>query len=1432
MTQVNRRPSALSRRYRFFAGSLAVLLAIMALQAPVSADCGDGLLDAEEICDDGNLSNADCCSDTCDLISCPETTESPFRWEAIGPFDIGGRVTAVAVDARDSDQILVGTVASGVWRSYDRGLSWVAIAPWLDVVEVGALAIDPSDSDVYLVGTGRLADSGEPNDGLGIMRTPSGGLDWTYQADGAATAHIADILIWDTEPERVITATDRGLRLSLDGGKSFAAISSGDSFSTVVQDPFDSETVYASGRSGLYKSSQRGATWNLISEWPSLTEDDIGVATTALALSMQTPGKLLVVAQVLATFDDTDRILLFSSMDGGETLSGIPTPEGLCPVSNLCGFANAVALHPLDDTRILLGGDHLFLSNDDGETFSSYGPEIRGVNELAVNEDGVVVVGRSGVALLDANWDFEGERNESLPITGIVSLDIISDPDDRVLIGTRDHGTLLTSSEEIDWEVIFGQREMAGVARFDPFDANVLYASKTYGDIQRSDDGGETFFPATAGLSPTQIAARVAPLSPNPLIPGHLYTGRLQLFETHDRGDLWEEFRPLGAPEISLIEASPADDDRVFFSIAGGSTLFKADNIHTYGDVLSSNLDDEITTIWPDREFGHTIYTTLTNHSTQTGVMLRTTDFGVTWDDRNWTTLPSIWDFAKDENGTLYVATSDGVYRSPSDGFTWSRFNAGIPTNAISRLAIGDGTVYAGSKGHGVFRLNAEVLSTIDTIPSGQKVLIDGVLHQGPIYQEWAEGSEHTIAPYLLQTADERQEFVAWLDGGAAEHTVTATGDNDWNILGVKVLYRLSTLTDPSEGGHLLLEPSSEDGFYPLESIVQILAIPEPDYKLVGFEGDTSGVDLLLALALMDKPRSVEAHFEPLMITLRTSPPGIELMVDGSTEATPASFQWAMGSVHSVSAPEMTDDNPSDAVEMRFHAWNDYKPREHDYVMRRDMFTPDRVAHYIPTVSVLPVPNGAIRVIRTQGTNHPLTELSATFEPSLGEELPRTLQIARSTVDNELVTEFVLPQAVLQTEVSSYIEGRRLTEGGGLEGTQRIRRTRLSVFNPGDEEASISLALRDHEGVPIAGDTDLITVPAGGRRVVSVDETLGLEQNYEGLLTVQSDQPVAVNILLVGENLRHFDFTDPILLQIFDRSGEDIPTEIRTQALLATPDTTHRVVLANSGGSTLTGQFRFRDATGADLEIEHDGTTAASHAYSLEAGGFERITFQLSENLAGDEDIRHARLEVIPDGESGSPEIFHLADRVVGPSRYGDLLLPHSIPPSRTMENFTLPVELAMRDTRAVMTNRSGIDSLVILLLHNETGAPFVGTAMILPAEGQSLVSTRALFPETQEDQRGFLSVISSQSIDVAGVFSATNGRDEMIISGFPVLARDITEASEAQHYGYAVDGDTWASEWWFLNEAAGARNVSVTYRRANGTRRYLPMAEPVAEAP
>src|SRR5262245_16612607 len=86
------------------------------------------------------------------------TQTSPYRsmnWSAIGPTNISGRMTDVAVaDHGTSRRLYAGSCCGGLWASDDLGATWQPVFENQASTSIGAVAVAPSNPDIVWVGTG------------------------------------------------------------------------------------------------------------------------------------------------------------------------------------------------------------------------------------------------------------------------------------------------------------------------------------------------------------------------------------------------------------------------------------------------------------------------------------------------------------------------------------------------------------------------------------------------------------------------------------------------------------------------------------------------------------------------------------------------------------------------------------------------------------------------------------------------------------------------------------------------------------------------------------------------------------------------------------------------------------------------------------------------------------------------------------------------------------------------------------------------------------------------------------------------------------------------------------------------------------------------------------------------------------------------------
>ncbi|MGZ5514555.1 MAG: WD40/YVTN/BNR-like repeat-containing protein, partial [Candidatus Aminicenantales bacterium] len=218
-----------------------------------------------------------------------------LKWQFIGPTNISGRVTDVAVVAPKGKNytIYAASASGGVWKTENEGTTWTPIFENMVTAAIGDIALAPSDQNIVWVGTGEHNIFRSSQAGVGIFKSVDGGKTWANMGL-ADTNTIARIVVHPTNPDVVYVAagghewtknTDRGVYKTVDGGKTWDKVlfvNDETGAYDLVMDPRSSDTLYAAmwqrtrkkwndprtladhTGSGLFKTTDAGKTWTPI----------------------------------------------------------------------------------------------------------------------------------------------------------------------------------------------------------------------------------------------------------------------------------------------------------------------------------------------------------------------------------------------------------------------------------------------------------------------------------------------------------------------------------------------------------------------------------------------------------------------------------------------------------------------------------------------------------------------------------------------------------------------------------------------------------------------------------------------------------------------------------------------------------------------------------------------------------------------------------------------------------------------------------------------------------------------------------------------------------------------------------------------------------------------------------------------------------------
>ncbi len=310
------------------------------------------------------------------------TLDAATVWNRRGPYNVGGRTRALAVDNRDENIILAGGVSGGMWRSTDQGSTWTKVLAVSEIQSVTCIAQDPTTPDTWYYGTGERSGNSASGSGAfflgdGIYKSIDNGITWNVLAatvDGNPESITADgfeivnEIVVDPTSGDVYAATFYGIFQSTNGGTSFVEVLDNPhrDWSDVVVT--SDGTLYAALEGdGVYQSTD-GTTWNDITDTSfknNLADGD----RIELGLAPSAEDTLYVIAEngsahSLWMYDDNDGGTATWSDRSANIPSGDPFGDPVGDFTSQGGYDLLVKVKPDDPDFVVIGGTNLYRSTD------------------------------------------------------------------------------------------------------------------------------------------------------------------------------------------------------------------------------------------------------------------------------------------------------------------------------------------------------------------------------------------------------------------------------------------------------------------------------------------------------------------------------------------------------------------------------------------------------------------------------------------------------------------------------------------------------------------------------------------------------------------------------------------------------------------------------------------------------------------------------------------------------------------------------------------------------------------------------------------------------------------------------------------------------------------------------------------------------------
>jgi photosystem II stability/assembly factor-like uncharacterized protein len=702
---------------------------------------------------------------------------SATSWTAIGPAPVlggqvsgsgpvSGRITGIAVKPTDPNTIYIAAAGGGVWKTTNGGTNWAPLTDNLTdsngnpvPLFMGAIAIDPLNPNIIYAGTGEANNSGDSYYGRGILKSTDGGSTWTLINDGGSFERrtIAKIVVDPSNDNNVYVAVDgfaanglsgnTGIYKSINGGTTWtnttiaSGLSSFDEYSDLVIDPHTPSTLFMAIGSyfgntpnGVYKSTNSGGSWSLISALPSGSGD----GRIALALTPDSSTLYVSIAEPLngsSIGGQLFKLEKYATVSGTVTDLTSTTPNYMGANGFGQGwYDTTLAVDPQNANIIYAGGSDNGESPESGNIVSTNGGQtwvsvVTGSNGNGPHTDDHAAVFDSSGQLLSGNdggifrlnpislaWTDLNSNLETIQFTGIAL-----DPTNNNIAygGSQDNGTE-KFNDNLRWNLSIG--DDGGFVRVDPNNPSTVYHTFTGISLQRSDDGGITWHDKVTGITgtPNFYASYVM----DPSNSSRLVFGTADVFLTTNKGDSWSN--------ISNGQLDGSSISALAIAKTSGNTIYATTNIGniyvtTNGGTNWNQIDVPVVNgPWHDIEVdptnSQTVYVARNAFTgNQSEHVFRSTNGGASWTDIS-TSLPdtpvnSLALKVQGSNTTLYAGTDLGVYSSSNLGTSWSRFQTGMPFTQVVSLEYNANLniLAAGTHGRGMWEILAQVVATATT---------------------------------------------------------------------------------------------------------------------------------------------------------------------------------------------------------------------------------------------------------------------------------------------------------------------------------------------------------------------------------------------------------------------------------------------------------------------------------------------------------------------------------------------------------------------------------------------------------------------------------------------------------------------------------------------------------------------------------------------
>jgi photosystem II stability/assembly factor-like uncharacterized protein len=514
---------------------------------------------------------------TTDILAQKADMLTTYSWRAIGPANMGGRVTDIDGVPGDTSTFYVSGADGGIHKTTDGGVSFKPIFENQRAYSIGALTLAPSDKNVLWVGTGEGDPRNSVGYGWGVYRSVDGGDSWKHLGL-KETERIKRIVVDPNNPDVACVCAlgkewgpnkERGVFKTTDGGKTWDKILYIDENTGCADLAMENENpriMYAGmwtfrrkpwrfddggQNTAIYKTTDGGATWEKIMN--GLPQTDM--ARPGIHIAQSDPNIIYLMTEFKGggtAFRSEDKGAHWTLVNDDPNINFRPF------------YYSDVRVDPKRPNILFSISGRLSRSKDSGASWEQIATTVHGDHQalwIDPENPSYILNGSDGGFQRSFDGGDSWEVINNIELSQFYQIQVDNLKPYNVYGGLQDNGTWVGPSNSL-YEAGILKRHWKGLAYGDGYYAEPIPGNEhlVYTNLQ----GGVPFlvdsrygnvqtihpYPKIVGSAGDAIENHNyrfnwdAPIHISPHDPETVYIGGNVIFKSQDRGNSWEVISP------------------------------------------------------------------------------------------------------------------------------------------------------------------------------------------------------------------------------------------------------------------------------------------------------------------------------------------------------------------------------------------------------------------------------------------------------------------------------------------------------------------------------------------------------------------------------------------------------------------------------------------------------------------------------------------------------------------------------------------------------------------------------------------------------------------------------------------------------------------------------------------------------------------------